>query len=299
MPSEGLIRSLAESGIFYQRDVDLRSFSTFRIGGRAELVLYPRTAEEICRAACLLHAADRAFEIIGNGSNLLFGDGVLKKVLIVTKEAAHWEQNGNTLWAECGTTLASLAYAAAEASLSGLEFARGIPGTVGGSVFMNAGAYGGAISDVLTESWAWDSERESCMTVKEHDFDYRTGIYTSHPNWLCLGASFSLTEGDRESIRETMRAYVAQRREKQPLEYPSAGSYFKRPKGHFAGKLIEDCGMKGACVGGAKISEKHAGFLINTGGATAHDVLCLEEWVKETVFRRFGVELEREVRLIQ
>ena len=164
---------------------------------------------------------------------------------------------------------------------------------------MNAGAYGGCMADVTVESLALELSSGAVRTVTEHSFGYRTGIYMTRGDLLCLGGVFRLAEGERAAIYEKMQALAVARREKQPLEYPSAGSYFKRPEGHFAGKLIEDCGLKGYRVGGAAVSEKHAGFLINLGGATADDVLRLEEHVRGEVLRVFGVELEREVRYIR
>ena len=187
---------------------------------------------------------------------------------------------------------------AANASLSGLEFARGIPASVGGAVFMNAGAYGGQMSDIVAYTTALDTESGEIIQLTEHSFSYRESIYMKNPALVCLGAELRLRSGDSREINEKMREYTAKRREKQPLEFPSAGSYFKRPEGYFAGKLIEDCGLKGLCVGGAAVSEKHAGFLINLGSATAADVLELEKRVIDTVYEKFGVTLEREVRVI-
>lgn len=293
------LKRIETDGIEYAEELSLKPYSTFRIGGSVELALFPDTEEKLIGALSLLREAELPFAVLGNGSNVLFGDGRLEGAIVFTKTMTELRVSGMRIDAACGVSLASLASAAAEHSLDGLAFAKGIPGTVGGAVFMNAGAYGGAISDVLVESRAWDCERGELLRVTEHNFDYRKSIYMQRKELICLGATFALREGDRESIVERMRALAVQRREKQPLEYPSAGSYFKRPEGHFAGKLIEDCGLKGYSVGGAEVSVKHAGFLINRGDATAKDILCLEEKVRNEVYRRFGVTLEREVRVIE
>lgn len=293
-----LLKRMEADGIEYAEELSLKPYSTFRIGGSVALALFPDTEERMIRALSYLQDAQIPFAVLGNGSNVLFGDGRLEGAIVFTEKMSKLCVKDTTIHAACGVSLSALASAAAEHSLEGLAFAKGIPGTVGGAVFMNAGAYGGAISDVLVESRAWDCKRGELLTVTEHNFDYRKSIYMQRKELICLGATFALREGDRESIVERMRELAVQRREKQPLEYPSAGSYFKRPEGSFAGKLIEDCGLKGYAIGGAEVSTKHAGFLINRGSATAEDVLRLEEAVKNEVVRRFGVILEREVRVI-
>ena len=293
------VEQLQALSIEYAEELSLKLYSTFRIGGHVELALFPDTEEKLIGALSLLREAEIPFAVLGNGSNVLFGDGRLEGAIVFTKNMTELRVCKSRIDAACGVSLAALASAAADHSLDGLAFAKGIPGTVGGAVFMNAGAYGGAISDVLTESRAWDTEHGELLTIVEHDFGYRASVYMQRKELICLGATFALREGDRETIVERMRELAVCRREKQPLEYPSAGSYFKRPEGHFAGKLIEDCGLKGYSVGGAEVSTKHAGFLINRGDATAEDVLRLEEEVKNEVYRRFGVTLEREVRVIE
>ena len=277
----------------------LKPLSTFRIGGVAELAVFPKTVAQLTEAVAILRESDTPFLVIGNGSNLLFGDGLLLGALVVTSGLSELRVEGETVFAETGVSLAALSNAAASASLTGLEFARGIPGTVGGAVFMNAGAYGGAVADVLRESRALDTVSGEILTLTEHAFGYRKSIYMEHPEWICLGGVFSLCRGEERAIRARMRELAEQRRAKQPLEYPSGGSYFKRPDGYFGGKLIEDCGLKGYAVGDAAVSEKHAGFLINRGSATAEQMLRVEAHVRETVLREFGVMLEREVRFVR
>lgn len=299
MMAARVLERLRALGIEARARCSLKVLSTFRIGGEAELAVFPKDVQELTDVVSLCRASDVPYLVIGNGSNLLFGDGLLEGVLVVTTKMTSLRVKGTKIVAECGASLASLANAAANASLTGLEFARGIPGTVGGAIFMNAGAYGGAIADVLTESRVLCIESGEILTMTEHDFGYRKSMYMRHPEWICLGGVFSLSVGDGDAIRARMRELAEARRQKQPLEYPSGGSYFKRPEGHFAGKLIEDCGLKGFAVGDAAVSEKHAGFLINRGNATAEQMLRLEEHVRATVLREFGVELEREVRFVR
>ena len=299
MIANGVWEALDRLGIPYRRTMSLKPLSTFRIGGTAELVLLPDSGEQLADTVRLLRQAEVRMEILGNGSNVLFGDGLLEGALILTKGMDACRVEGTQVIAEAGVSLATLANTAAQASLTGLEFVRGIPGTVGGALTMNAGAYGGAMSDVTVKGLALNARTGKRMELTDHSYGYRESVYLSNPDLICLRGEFSLREGDRGVIDDTMRSFATQRKEKQPLEYPSAGSYFKRPAGHFAGKLIEDCGLKGHTVGGAQIYRKHAGFIINLGDATADDVLRLEEFVRGEVFRRFGVTLEREVRLIR
>lgn len=298
MSWEKVASRLAERDIKTERGLSLKTLSSFRVGGVCPLSVLPDSVDALTLSVRLLREEGIPFRVVGNGSNLLFGDGTLSGALILTKGVCSIKQEENRLTADCGVTLASLARFAASRSLSGLEFAAGIPGTVGGALYMNAGAYGGEMSHVVLRSIALNTETGEVLEITVHDFGYRTGIYKKNPSLLCLRAELSLVEGDREAILETMQSLAVARREKQPLEYPSAGSYFKRPEGHFAGKLIEDCGLKGLRVGGAEVSLKHAGFVINRGAATAEDVLSLEETVRERVFERFGVTLEREVEWI-
>lgn len=293
-----VIQELRERGIETVQDVSLQNACTFRIGGRADLGVYPKNEAEMRTSVLLLRRHAIPFAVIGKGSNVLFGDGHLTGAVLFTEKMTLLRREENLLYAECGVSLASLASEAAEASLSGLEFAKGIPGSVGGAVFMNAGAYGASMSDVVVFSRSLCTECGEIEEIRDHHFGYRQSIYGENPNRICLGVGFRLKNGNRETIEQTMREYARKRRASQPLEYPSAGSYFKRPTGDFAGRLIEAAELKGFGVGGAQVSEKHAGFLINRGGATAADVLAAEAHVKEEVKRRFGVELQREVCLI-
>lgn len=296
---EHILRFLKAQKIFFVENYNTASHSTFRIGGVAALAVFPCDREQMIGTLSLLKGQGLPFEILGNGSNVLFAFDRYEGVLVFTDRMDAVRCEGNTLICECGASLTALSRRAAELGLSGLEFAYGIPGTVGGAVFMNAGAYGSSVSAVLTESEAYDCETDAHIHLQDHHFGYRKSIYMESAGLVCLDATFELKPDDKEQIRMRMQNNMDSRREKQPLSYPSAGSYFKRPEGYFAGKLIEDAGLKGTRVGDAQVSEKHAGFLINLGKATAADILALETLVCQEVKTQFGVTLEREVQVIK
>ena len=293
-----VLQSLAANDIPYRENLALHTVCTLRVGGIADLGIYPKSEEELLLTVSILNRERVPFEVIGRGSNLFFGDGRVSGALILTERMTAIRGEGERIFAQCGATLAALANYAAEQSLCGLEFARGIPGSLGGAVFMNAGAYGSSMEGVVASTRAMNRKTGEVFTLTDHGFGYRKSVYMENPLWICLGAELVLRRGKREEILSKMAQLSQKRRDSQPLEFPSAGSYFKRPEGYFAGKLIEDAGLKGRSVGGAEIAEKHAGFLINRGGATARDVLALEELVRDEVKERFGVVLEREVRYL-
>lgn len=296
---EKVLKILKDGNIAFSTDENVAARSTFKVGGIAVLTVYPKNADELIAAIKALDASGVKLEVIGNASNTLFGFDVYRGALIFTAGMSEIECNGENIYAGAGVSLGTLSRMAADRGLSGMEFAYGIPGFVGGSVYMNSGAYGSEMAAVVEYSDAYDRESGERVRIYDHEFGYRRSIYEENKNLICLGASFKLAEGDSEKIKAQMAQNMASRKEKQPLEYPSAGSYFKRPVGNFAGKLIEDAGLKGMRVGGAEVSAKHAGFIVNRGGATAEDILALEEKIKEIIMSRFGVELEREVRLIK
>ena len=272
--------------------------TTFRVGGPAEVLFLPERAEQIVLALDAAREAGSPAVVIGNGSNLLVRDKGIRGLVIVLGEGFSGIRfEGNTVKAQAGVSLAKLAAAAQARGLSGLEFASGIPGTLGGGCAMNAGAYGGQLSDVLI-----GAEVLMDGTVKTLSRDgMQMGYRTTRPlreGGIVLSARFALTPDDPEAILCRMRELNARRRDKQPLNWPSAGSTFKRPEGHFAGALIEGAGLKGRRVGGAQVSEKHAGFIVNTGGATAADILTLIGIVQAEVQARSGVWLETEVRVL-
>ena len=281
----------------------LSKHSSFKIGGEARYAIFPKSKDELISAIETVKRSNVKFAIVGNGSNLLFDDDGFDGAIIFTKNMSSTEYvhsaSGTFIRAECGKSLTELASETGKKhSLTGLEFAYGIPGTLGGAVYMNAGAYGGQMSDVVIETEYFDPSTNEIKVIskEEHDFSYRHSIFEDHSEYVILSTLIELKEGDAEEIFATMSKNMSARKEKQPLEYPNAGSTFKRPGGNlFAGKLIEDSGLKGYTVGGAQVSEKHAGFTINRGGATCRDVLAVIEHTKATVLEKFGVELECEV----
>ncbi|SFQ49177.1 UDP-N-acetylmuramate dehydrogenase [Lachnospiraceae bacterium XBB1006] len=272
--------------------------TTFRIGGPADLYIAPK-ANQIADVVNLCRQFGMPFFIIGNGSNLLVSDKGIRGVVIeIGKNCRELHVEGQTMKAQAGVPLATLAAEACKHGLTGLEFASGIPGCLGGALVMNAGAYGGEMKQVVTEAVCLDEEgKEKILLPDELEFGYRSSIFTKK-KYIALSATMKLSEGKSAEIRDRMNELNTQRRAKQPLEFPSAGSTFKRPEGYFAGKLIMDAGLAGYCVGGACVSEKHCGFVINKGGATATDVKRLMEDVDRIVKEKFGVGLEPEVKLI-
>ena len=273
--------------------------TTFQIGGPAEVFVQPRNLGAFMTALQVARESGLPLTVIGRGSNLLVRDEGVPGVVLCTCGMNGVRVEGRRVIAEAGATMAQLAQAALHAGLTGAEFAAGIPGTVGGGVFMYAGAYDGEMSGIVTRSVYMDENGGSCaLSGAEQAFGYRTSIYKQHPEWVIIEAECLLKPGDPAEIRAKMDDFARRRREKQPLNFPSAGSTFKRPEGYFAGRLIEGAGLKGASVGGAQVSEKHAGFVINHGGATCADVTALIEHIQKTVFDRFGVHLECEVRTI-
>jgi len=272
--------------------------TTFRVGGPADLLFMPASAEELCAALRLANAAGVAAHVLGNGSNLIVRDGGIRGLTIVLGEDfSEICIEGNRLYAQAGALLSKVAAAAMEAGLSGLEFAGGIPGTLGGGCIMNAGAYGGQLSDVLVSADVLLNGEVRTLSLEEMQMGYRTTM-PQREGGVVLGACFELKPDDKAEIQERMRDLNARRRDKQPLNLPSAGSTFKRPEGHFAGTLIEGCGLKGYTIGGAQVSEKHAGFTVNIGGATAADILALIAHVQAVVKKETGVDLEPEVKIM-
>ena len=282
-----------------EREVSMKNYTSFKVGGPAELFLSPEDAGQTAKLVRFCEKEEIPVFVLGKGSNLLVSDRGIKGAVIYTgKQCGISLVDENTVRAQSGASLAQLCTFALENSLSGLEFAYGIPGTVGGAVFMNAGAYGGEMKDVLLNSEYVSTDGTSGELDNEAmELSYRHSAY-ENSNLVITAASVRLAPADRNEIKSTMNDILARRKEKQPLEYPSAGSTFKRPEGNFAGALIEQCGLKGVSVGGAQVSEKHAGFIINRGGATAADILSLIKHVQARVKAQMGVSLETEIRLI-
>ena len=281
----------------------LSDFTSFRTGGPADFIVIPSCRDEIRNIILLAKANETPYYIIGNGSNLLVSDEGLRGIVIVMKEGrtgVSLKEGEDTalISAEAGYSLARLARFAADHSLTGLEFAAGIPGSLGGAVYMNAGAYGSEIKDHIVSADVMD-EDGNFFTLKRNELglSYRHSII-GEKGYVVLSAAFELERGDRDAIYAAIADFNARRRDKQPLEYPSAGSTFKRPEGYFAGKLIEDAGLKGYSVGDACVSEKHCGFIINRGHATSAEIRQLIDEVTERVFEQSGVRLEPEVRML-
>lgn len=298
MISEAVIQALGrfvpEENIHLQEP--MAGYTTFRIGGPADCLVQIENKEQLIRVQKYLMQVEMPFFILGNGSNLLVSDkGYRGIVLQIGPKMSRIEVDGNVITAQAGALMSQVARTALEHGLTGLEFASGIPGTIGGGVVMNAGAYDGEMSGVVTQVNVVNSAGE-CMELENDtmEFGYRTSIIKNNP-FTVTEVILKLEKGDREQIKAKMEDLAARRREKQPLEYPSAGSTFKRPKGYFAGKLIMDAGLRGFRVGGAKVSEKHCGFVVNTGNAAAEDVRDLISEVQERVKEKFNVDLEPEI----
>ena len=275
----------------------MKKHTTFRVGGPADYFVMPETKDEIRRIITVCRECGTPFYIIGNGSNLLVSDKGYRGVIIqLYKEMSKIETEGNVIRAEAGASLARVANAALEAGLTGFEFASGIPGTLGGACVMNAGAYGGEMKDVLLSVTALAADGEFLTIPKDRlELGYRTSVF-ARKGYIVVEALLELKEGSKEAIRQKMEELREKRITKQPLEYPSAGSTFKRPEGYFAGKLIQDAGLRGYRGGGAQVSEKHCGFVINCGNASAADVDELMKQVSAKVEEQFGVTLEPEVK---
>lgn len=295
MDKTELLAVLGEGKV--KTDEPLKNLTSFKIGGPADVLCEVSNAEELINIIKYAKKENIPYFLIGNGSNILASDKGYRGIIIrFAKDYVNASVFEDTIKADAGITLSKLAQCAMNASLSGLEFASGIPGTLGGALFMNAGAYGGEMKQVVTKVSVLDCDS---LTVKElsneeMDFSYRHSVLKDK-NYIALGCEMRLTPSDKESIASYMRELAVKRKEKQPLEYPSAGSTFKRPEGYFAGKLIEDAGLGGYTIGGASVSDKHKGFVINKGDATAEDVKKLIDHVIKTVQEKDNVTLEPEV----
>lgn len=281
------------------KNVPMSEYTSFKIGGPADIILMPENAEKMKKVFAFCKQEEIEPFVLGNGSNLLVSDEGIRGVVIYTGRMTQIELTGElTIRCDAGQSLSRLCNFALDNSLAGLEFAFGIPGSVGGAAHMNAGAYGGEMKDVILSCTHITPEGEIVQApAASLGFSYRRSVYSSNG---CLIASIDigLIQGCKQKIKSTMMDIIEKRRAKQPLEFPSAGSVFKRPEGYFAGALIEQCGLKGRSVGGAQLSSKHAGFIVNRGGATCEDVKKLIDIIKENVFNRFGVILETEIKIV-
>lgn len=280
-------------------DEPMKAHTTFKIGGTADYFSCPDNIKAISGIIKLCKEYNIPYFVMGNGSNLLISDDGIDGVVICIEDAiSNIRIKEDTVVAGAGVLLSKLAKNARDNSLSGLEFASGIPGTLGGAIYMNAGAYGGEMKDIVKSvKYLDDGGNEKRIDIDELEFGYRKSFF-SNKNYIILESELKLDKGNIDEISEKMNELMKKRNSKQPVEMPSAGSVFKRPEGHFAGTLIEEAGLKGYSVGGAEVSEKHAGFIVNKGNATAKDVMDLVEHIQKTVREKFGVELVPEIKLV-
>lgn len=281
-----------------QLNEPMKKHTTFKIGGCADIFCEPETIDELKEILSLAKQYKIKPMIIGNGSNLLVSDkGIRGLVIKIGDKMSEVRVEGETIIAGAGAKLKKISNAAQQSSLTGFECLSGIPGSFGGAIYMNAGAYGAEMADILTQACVMTAEGELLIVKKEDmQLGYRNSIFM-HRDWIILSGVIKLCKGDREKIDEKIKETTLLRTTKQPLEMPSAGSVFKRPEGYFAGKLIEDCGLKGHSIGGAMISPKHAGFIVNFNNATAQDVTDLIKYTQDKVFEKFNVKIEPEIRL--
>lgn len=292
-----MIDFLTENGYRFLRNEPMRNYTTFKIGGNADLMIFPESLRELSALLAYMRQENIEFFVLGNGSNLLVSDEGLRIPVIKTEKFDFIEIDGTELTVGSGVTNAKAAVFAMKNGLSGFEFAHGIPGTVGGAVVMNAGAYGEDMSMVVDKTVYVDKNgRIKEAYGEDHDFSYRHSCFSSDDVIFCT--VLRLERSDPDIIKAKMDELIRKRRAAQPLEMPSAGSVFKRPEGYFTGKLIDECGLRGYSIGGAQISEKHSGFIVNTGTATSKDVLELISYIQKTVYDKFGVTLTPEIRYV-
>lgn len=295
MQFDNLCNRLNEYKIEYVLNEPMSRHTTFKIGGNADLFVSVKNIEQLKLVVALTKEFNLQYFILGKGSNLLVSDKGIKGIVISLDGFDDITVDGDTLLCGAGVSLRAACLAAQKASLSGLEFAYGIPGTVAGALYMNAGAYGGEMSQVVVTATVINSDaKELDFSLSDMNLGYRTSVF-KNTDLIITSVRFKLKRGNADEIKSAMDDFFSRRRDKQPLEYPSAGSTFKRPEGYFAGALIEQNNLKGVSVGGAQVSEKHAGFIINTGGATCEDVLNLIKQIQDTVKAADGVDLEPEV----
>ncbi|MCL1808546.1 MAG: UDP-N-acetylmuramate dehydrogenase [Clostridiales bacterium] len=301
MPDSAILRLLEKiPAVSTVCDCDMRLYTSFKAGGKASVLIAPNGIGELRQVLAALSQSGIGYMVIGNGTNILVSDNGYRGAIVKIGEAFSWIEAADCrLVVGAGASMAAAAKAALAAGLAGLEFASGIPGSVGGAVFMNAGAYGSEMKDVVSrvDIISKDGQQGYKLSSEDMSFSYRHSSLQDAED-VITGATFELEYGDTGKIKEKMREFAELRNSKQPVSMPSAGSFFKRPSGHFAGKLIEDCGLKGLSVGGASVSALHAGFIVNNGNATATDIIDLMNLVRHTVYDKFAVKLEPEVRVI-
>ena len=285
-----------ESPIEIKQNEPMSRHTSFKIGGNADLYIIPHDMDALIETVRILKETETKRYFLGNATNVLFDDAGFYGAVVSLGNICAIKVIENRIIAEAGASLNLVCKTARDKELSGLEFAYGIPGSIGGAVFMNAGAYGGEMSQVIAQSTylSLDDMTVHTIPLSAHEYGYRESVYR-HNNWLVLSAVLELQKGEYDKINAAMNDYMSRRIDKQPLEYPSAGSVFKRYPGRYTGQMIEECGLKGYSIGGAQVSEKHAGFIVNKGGATSADVLALIEHIKNEVYKKFDCRIECEV----
>ena len=283
-----------------QTDAPMSEHTSFKTGGNADILAFPHNTQCLADIICFARENKVPFTVIGNGSNLLVSDGGIRGIVIKTSGKLNKTTiDGDIITAEAGASLSRVCLTALDNSLGGMEFAYGIPGSAGGAVVMNAGAYGGEIKDILYDvTHITPDGRIETVQSEKLGLSYRHSFYSDNPDYIITAVRLKLHKDSPAEIKSKMDDFISRRKSKQPIEYPSAGSTFKRPEGYFAGKLIEDCGLKGFSIGGAKVSEKHAGFVINYNNATTADITNLIKHIQKTVKEKTGVSLETEVKLL-
>lgn len=285
-----------EDPIEIKQNEPMSRHTSFKIGGNADLYIIPHDMDALIETVRILKETETKRYFLGNATNVLFDDAGFRGAVVSLGNICAIKVIENRIIAEAGASLNLVCKTARDKELSGLEFAYGIPGSIGGAVFMNAGAYGGEMSQVVAQSTylSLDDMTVHTIPLTAHEYGYRESVYR-HNNWLVLSAVLELQKGEYDKINAAMNDYMSRRIDKQPLEYPSAGSVFKRYPGRYTGQMIEECGLKGYSIGGAQVSEKHAGFIVNKGGATSADVLALIEHIKNKVYKKFDCRIECEV----
>ncbi len=287
-------------GVTFTANEPMKFHTSFHIGGPCDYLVCPDSVDQLQEVVRLAREEGVRLTVVGNGSNLLVSDDGIDGIVLKTTALNQIKLEENRIHADCGATLSAVSHTAVSHGLDGMCELSGIPGSVGGAVYMNAGAYGGEVKDVLKETLYLDEHLNlNTLTNSEHQFSYRHSIFSDRPDWVVLRSVFELNTGDTGLLKEKNLELLRKRNEKQPLNYPNAGSIFKRPEGYFAGKLIEDCQLRGYLVGGAQVSEKHCGFIVNRGDATASDVCHLIAHIRQVVLETFGVMLEPEVRYLK
>ena len=292
-----VVNFLNRTGTEFHLNESISDLISFKVGGNAILSVYPESIDKFCRLLALLKEENIKFYVLGNGTNTYFSDNFYQGIIVVTKKMKKLSCHDSFLIAECGASLNQVANLALINSLAGLEFAYGIPGSVGGGVYMNAQAFGSKLGDLIYSSYIFDLDRKTirCIEHSEHLFAEKSSVFMKYNNLFLLKTTFKLEKFYYDKIKAKMDDNLDKRKISQPLNYPSAGSVFKRPLNNFASKLIDDCGLKGYSIGGAQISDKHAGFIINKENATANDIRELTEYIKKVVYKKHGIMLEEEI----